>query len=34
MSILRFARDVWKFVYKSNEPSRTQLSKYVRSQFN
>lgn len=33
-SILRFARDVWKYVYKTPEPARTQLSTYVRKEFN
>lgn len=32
-TILRFARDVWKYAYKAKEPVRTQLKTYIRNQF-
>lgn len=33
MQVLRFAREVWKFVYSKPEPLRTNLSKHVKEQF-
>ena len=33
LTILKFARDIWKYVYKSPEPARTQLHAYVTAEF-
>jgi hypothetical protein len=31
--ILRFSREVWKYVYKCPEPIKSQLAIYVRKEF-
>lgn len=33
LAVLRFCRDAWKYVYKLEEPARSQMASFVRTEF-